>query len=564
MQRWSRFAASLILGAVIASGCAPAQGPAGSAAGGTEATPAARKRVTIAALGDVFTVNTLLTGTGLNQPGISETAKLLNVGLTLDNGGVREARLAEAVPTTENGLWKVLPDGKMEMTWKIRPGARWHDGTPVTAEDFVFTSKVASDRELGITIVPIYAFLEGVQAPDPQTVVSRWKSPYINADELFGNDIALPRHLLEPAATNEKASFAQLAFWTTDYVGNGPFRLQAYEPSSHLIMVANDDYVLGRPKIDEIEVKFIPSPTTSVANILAGAVELTFGRGLSIDQAISFRDQWNVGHVEILYGSPTILNPKHQNPTPALIADVRFRRALLHALDRQSMADGLQGGLVKVADSGIPPDDSLLAPLQAGVTRYPYDPRKALQMIEELGYTPIAGGGFRNAAGERLAPIQVWSSSTDLYIRTATTSAALWKTFGLDAESFTVPDARDSDLEFRASFPAFEALSQASDIKSVNYLKSSEVRSAANGFRGRNRGGYVNDELDTLIDRYYTTIPLSERMHALDGLVRHLTSNVVMMWLFENGHAMAIHNRLVNVTAAKNSANAHEWDVRTS
>src|SRR5205814_10701610 len=133
-------------------------------------------------------------------------------------------------------------------------------------------------------------------------------------------------------------------YWTTDFIGTGPYKLQSYEPSSHLIAVANDDYVLGRPKIDEIEVRFIPSPTASVPNILAGAVEITLGRGLSIDQALNFRDQWKDGYIDILYGSPTILNPKHQNPTPSLVADVRFRQALLHALDRQAMADGLQGG----------------------------------------------------------------------------------------------------------------------------------------------------------------------------------------------------------------------------
>lgn len=555
------FAALLLAGAVGLVGCAPAASTGASSAGGPT-TPAAKKRVTIAALGDIFTVNTLLTGTGLNQPGISETARLLNVGLTINNGGVREARLAEAVPTTENGLWEVLPDGRMEMTWTIRPNASWHDGRPVTADDFVFTTRIATDRELPITQVPIWGYVDDVVAADPRTVLVKWKRPYIEADTMFGNDIALPKHILEEPYGGSKQVFTELPYWTREFVGNGPFRMQSYEGGSHLVMEANEAYVLGRPKIDEIEVRFIPSPTTSVANVLSGAVELTFGRGLSIDQTLSFKDQWKDGRTEIVFGSPTMLNPKHQNSTPALLTDVRMRRALYHALDRQSMADGLQGGIVGVADSGIPNGDPTFAPLEKDVVRYPYDTRRALQLFEELGYTPIPGGGFRNAAGERLAPIQVWSSTTDLYIRTATSAAALWKEFGLDAEPFTVPQARESDLEFRASFPAFEALGQASDIQSVDYLRRSELRTPANGFRGRNRGGYVNDELEALIDKYYVTIPMNERMQVLSGLVQHLTSNVVMMWLFHSGHAMAIHNRLVNVTAAQNSSNSHEWDVR--
>src|SRR5207244_6765295 len=107
------------------------------------------------------------------------------------------------------------------------------------------------------------------------------------------------------------------------------------------------------------------------------------------------------------------------------------------------------------------------------------------------------------------------SSSTDLYIRTAQSAAGLWKQFGLETEGFTVPDARESDLEFRASYPAFEALSQASGIDRVDYLRSSEVRTPANGFRGRNRGGHASPELDGLIDRYYAALPLPERPQAL-------------------------------------------------
>ena len=58
--------------------------------------------------------------------------------------------LAEAIPSFENGLWKVFPDGQMETTWKIREGARWHDGTPFTSGDVLFTSKLEQDKELPV------------------------------------------------------------------------------------------------------------------------------------------------------------------------------------------------------------------------------------------------------------------------------------------------------------------------------------------------------------------------------------------------------------------------------
>jgi len=497
----------IFLVAVLAlSACAPAAREPGGGTG-QQPTQPVKKRLVAAALGDVFTVSSYLaTGsTGTNQPGISEVEKLVNVGLGTRIGGRIEARLAEAIPTTDNGLWKVFPDGTMETTWKIRPNVFWHDGRPFTTEDLLFTAQASQDREIDFTRSTLFASVERIEAPDPTTLVVKWKSPYIDADRLFASSgtMPMPKHLLEEPYLANRAALPQLSYWNRDFVGTGPYRLREWVPSSHLIVEANDAYVLGRPKIDEIEVRSIPNPNTSVANVLSGAVEVTLGRGLSIDQALAFRDQWRDGRIELSdSGNPTMLGPQFLNPSPPIVADVRFRRALYQALDRQEMANALQGGLVEVAHSGLPFGDPSYDEVQRSVVRYAFDPRRAVQMIEELGYVRAADGMFRDATGQSL-PVQVASSTTDLYIRTALASADYWKRVGIDAEPYTVPDARERDFEFRANYPAFEVVSSGSGIDSLNN-----------------------------------------------------------MWLFYNGHAMAIGNRLVNVTALADTANGHDWDVR--
>src|SRR4030095_14283228 len=99
-------------------------------------------------------------------------------------------QLAEAVPTTENGLWRVLPDGRMETTWKLRPGATWHDGTPFTSDDLLFTSTVVRDRELVIFRDRSFPFIEGIEAPDPQTITVRWTKPELPAAATLTGDAA--------------------------------------------------------------------------------------------------------------------------------------------------------------------------------------------------------------------------------------------------------------------------------------------------------------------------------------------------------------------------------------
>ena len=68
------------------------------------------------------------------------------------------------MPTADNGLWRVLPDGRMETTWRIKENARWHDGTPFTADDLVFTTTIDRDADLPILRHPGYASVESVQA----------------------------------------------------------------------------------------------------------------------------------------------------------------------------------------------------------------------------------------------------------------------------------------------------------------------------------------------------------------------------------------------------------------
>src|SRR5205823_11583340 len=123
-----------------------------------------------------------------------------NVGLThVDRSGVRVPRLARAVPTTDNGLWLVLPDGSMEITWNIRPEAQWHDGAPLTSADLLFTAQLERDPSLPVLLNRLWDGVAGLEAPDAHTIVARWKRPYINADEMFTYRFPspLPPHALE-------------------------------------------------------------------------------------------------------------------------------------------------------------------------------------------------------------------------------------------------------------------------------------------------------------------------------------------------------------------------------
>ena len=126
-----------------------------------------------------------------NIPGIDAIEQLVSVGMTVrDDQGNRRPQLAEAVPTIENGLWKLFPDGRMETTWTIKPGVQWQDGHPFTADDLAFTVQMSQDKDLPIFGHIAYSSIEGVEAADARSLTVKWKQPYIDADVLFSYGIA--------------------------------------------------------------------------------------------------------------------------------------------------------------------------------------------------------------------------------------------------------------------------------------------------------------------------------------------------------------------------------------
>src|SRR5436309_11745856 len=136
MRLWWSLGPLLLIAMLV--GCAPPAAPRIPVAQDAARASTPPKRITAAIMVDPATVFLQMdVGT---LPGTDTMQALVHAGLSVvDDRGGRRAQLAEQVPTLENGLWKVFPDGRMETTWHIHSGAQWHDGTPVVADDLLFT-----------------------------------------------------------------------------------------------------------------------------------------------------------------------------------------------------------------------------------------------------------------------------------------------------------------------------------------------------------------------------------------------------------------------------------------
>jgi peptide/nickel transport system substrate-binding protein len=555
----------LIIGLLV--GCAPSR-TAPSTESAAAAQPAAPKRIVVGVQTDFHAVVTRLVRSGAGtRPGLTEIEQLVNAGLTqLDHTNALAPVLAEAVPTTANGLWKVFPDGRMEMTWKIRAGATWQDGTPFTAEDLVFSIAAAQDPELPLLRNSGLALVERAHAPDPRTLVVEWKQPFIDADTLFAANgavqhLPLPRHLLEGALTENKAGYETLPYWSTEFMGLGPFRVQEWTFGQSLILRANERFALGRPKIDTVEVRSFPDPNVLQAALLSEAVDLPLGTGrsTSFDLAQDLQARWS-GRVSFIPGNVLSLWPQLLSANPPALTDARFRRALLMATNRQEMVNAFYFGNTAVAHTFIGPDDPEYPDIKGSAVQYDYDPRQAAEIIASLGYTKGSDGIFRDAAGQRLS-VELHSGPTDILMKTKLSAASHWQQLGVAVTPINDSDAQRSDVRYRATMSGFDT-ARFGTVTAIRNFKSSEARLPERGYVGLNTAGYMNPDLDELIERYYVTIPRPERMQAVGQIVHHLSDQVVPLLMFYDLSAVVIGARMRNVATTGNLAwNAAAWDV---
>jgi len=344
--------------------------------------------------------------------------------------------------------------------------------------------------------------------------------------------------------------------------------------------VAHDGYFLGRPRVDEVEIRFIVDQGTLIANLMAGAVELSLGRTLiPVDQALQVTDRRSDVRTVYSYRSWFAIHAQFINPHPPVVTDLRFRRALLHALDRQQLADtfigSAFGGLSSIAHTWVGPDTPEYQEIQGSITRYEYDPRRAVQMIEGLGYSRGPDGIFYGAdqvGAQHAAPLRVQVYTTarsEIQPKILSAMADYWKQAGVEVEQVHVPAQRMQDREYRATWPAFEMLagSNAVALRDVQRFHSSFTPLPENRFLVTgNNSRYRNPELDAAVERYVTTISRRERTQALADIVRHQTEHLPSMGLFYDAEATVVTNRLENVTGrgptSTQAWNAAEWVVK--
>src|SRR5688572_9160702 len=142
--------------------------------------------------------------------------------------------LVEKIPTIQDGDWKVLAGDKMQVTWKLRRGFTWHDGKPVTAEDYIWAWRVEMHPEFPSASRDTADRVENIFAPDPYTVVVQWKKKYAFANTTIAGAGILPKHATEKLFRANPAKFDEAWGTGVPTIGNGPYMLKEWQKGTSM------------------------------------------------------------------------------------------------------------------------------------------------------------------------------------------------------------------------------------------------------------------------------------------------------------------------------------------
>jgi peptide/nickel transport system substrate-binding protein len=229
------------------------------------------------------------------------------------------------------------------------------------------------------------------------------------------------------------------------------------------------------------------------------------------------------------------------------------------------MVETLTYGWASRADSFMNPNQPQYRQIEERIIKYEYDPRKAAAMIEGLGYTKGNDGMFRSSDGQLLTLEVSTTAQLDIQPKTTFAVADSWRRLGVSANPAIIPNQRVQDQAFRVTFPGFSLIQQGNTHHDLLRFHSSEVALPETNFVGRNRSRYSNPQMDELLLRFQSTVPLNERIEVQGQILYHIADQLPAMGLFYGTEVTFIGNRVLNIQPASDAPtawNAHEWAIR--
>ncbi len=456
--------------------------------------------------------------------------------------------LAAEIPTLENGGVTLRPGGRMDVTWKLRPGVTWHDGKPHTSADVKFTVDAINKGDWKPESTDGFDRIDSVTTPDSLTAVVHYKEVYAPYQMQFFRG-TLPKHVLEGRNIDKAQDYNR------NPLGTGPYKVAEWKTGEHILLEKVPNYWRGAeyPKIDKVLFRFLANTTTRINQLRSGEVHVVAlvpwdkVRDLKTIPSIRLNHVLGNGYEHLT------LNQKQFPP----FRDLRVRRALSHAVDRDAIVKTVLDDEVTTVNGPIQP---LSWAYEPNVMKYDYDSAKANALLDEAGWKRGADG-VRTKDGTPLTFTLITQAGYAIRENIAQTVQKQWKDVGVNARVRLIDGTSISSVWFSGEFDMLLHWWQmGADPEMTLFFAADRMPP-----RGRNINYVQDSALTRLLYASDRTVDQKRRGEMLKEAQRRVAELAVEIPLYNTSKIDAVPVTLQNFKGNPTNAgpfwNVYEWEV---
>ncbi len=511
-----------------------------------------------------------------------ETASLVLEGMAgFNEKGEVIARLAESIPTVENGG---ITADLTQITWKLKPGLVWSDGTPVTSADAKFTYEYCTHPEGGCAQAARYEGISSIETPDDLTVVITFAAPKPNPYTAF---VGGTSPILQAAQFANCLGAAASTCTDQNFkpIGTGPFMVTDFKVNDVVELAANPNYRdAAKPAFATMTVKGGGDAGAAARAVLeTGEFDYAWNTQINPEQQAQMSA---AGKGVLLNGFGTLverIEMNMTNPSPDLpegersttkhphpfLSDLRVRKALSMAIDRQILVDIGYGSAGRPTCNLVPAPEMFASDNTDCLAQ---DMEGAKALLEEAGWTDSDGDGVRDKDGAKLRV--VYQTSTNPVRQDFQAVIKDWWTElgvevelkNIDASVFFGGDAGSPDTfqKFYADVEMYANNFDGTDPEPyLAQYKCDKIPGPENQWQGENINRFCDPAYDALVDELSKTADMAKRGEIAKKLNDMLTKDsYTVVALVDRGRLSAASNTLGGVvlnTWDTELWNAQDW-----
>lgn len=448
--------------------------------------------------------------------------------------------------------WQVSADRKT-ITFKLKPDLKWADGEPLTSADVLFTWQLVTDENTRTPYGSDYKLVVKAETPDPLTFRVSYQEPYAPALDTWAGLQILPKHLLEGEDINTTA-FAQ------NPVGSHYYKLETWKHGERISLTKNPYATQGEAKIERLVSRFIPDAASQFLELMADNIDTMNLNPIQYARIFPARPDLSqrIALYKELGNNYTYLG---FNLKRKPFDDIRVRKAINYAINKQELIDGVLLGLGEPVASPYKPGTRWSNP---DLQPYPYDREKALSLLNEAGYADHDGDGILDKDGEPLR-FEILTNQNKQREMSAVLIQRRLKEIGIDTSIRVLEWASFIGRFIKTGEFDATVLGWSLSLDPDQYSIWHSSQQAPGQF---NFIGYNNPVVDKLLEQGRMELDIEKRTKIYHEFAQLLLEDSPIVYLYAGYGLPAIHKRIKGIDDPAPPAgighNSHEWYIPQS